>query len=150
LKITITLLTLLLLCSHLSIASDYTGNFKVFMVEPTSRWSDQYGMDYGYGFLDFGLEQDFEVKEYGAWEYTQPWSANAAGFEGVTEGNLAAIGVVFDDSSVTQDAFPPWGYWFNAHFVDASLIAYPGMPASISPGGGYTHTVFIEQGATTG
>lgn len=144
-------LTLLLVFIGTSLAQqDYTGQLKIFIVEPTSRWSDAYGFSYGFGFLDFGMETMVDVKESGAWEQTSTWVANAAGFEGVTESNIASIAVLTDDTAITEDAYPPYGFFFDAYYVDAAVMTTPGQASVHQPTGGFTHTVFIEQGGTSG
>lgn len=150
-KISVVALLLVLAIPVIATAQeDYYGSVRVFVVEPTSRWHDSYGVDYEFGFLDFALEQQFDVKQLGSWQATAQWTANQAGFEGVTEDNVAVIVVINADEAVTTDAFPPYGYFFDAYYVDRATMVLPGAYGLDNPTGGFTHTVFIEQGATSG
>ena len=124
---------------------DYLANVRVFMVEPTSRWTDGLGNPYGFGFLDFALDSEVEIKEYDTWQQTTSWSAIAAGFSGTTPSNMMAIAVVFNHDSSLTDAFPGYGYWFWAHYVDATAAATTTQPGDNTPVSGFTHTEFIEQ-----
>ena len=148
--ITVVIVAALLLPLTSSAQEDYSGTLRLFVVEPTSRWHDSFLADYEYGFLDFAAVRQVDVKELDAWQTTVQWNANQAGFEGVTEDNIAVIAVLYADTSVVSDAFPPYGYFYDAYYVDRATLAVPGGFGIDNPTGGFSHTVFIEQGATSG
>ncbi len=57
--------------------------------------------------------------------------------------------VVFNGTPVVTDAWPNSGYWFNAYYADATAEARPNLIGENSTDGGYTHTVFVEEGTAT-
>ena len=69
----------------------------------------------------------------------------------VSELNIAATVAVFDrDDAHSALAAPQYGSnAFTAYYVDGSAIARPGQPGANNAGGGYTHTVFIEEATAT-
>ncbi len=130
-------------------AADYAGTIRVFMVEPVSRWADGNGDAYGFGLLDFALEQAVEIKEYEAWEQTVVFNPAASGFT-VSPSNIMAQAVLFNVDSVETDAFPPYGNLFQAHYVDAAAQARPGQVGMNSTALGFTHTAWVEQSGSGG
>ncbi len=131
-------------------AADYTGTVRIFMVEPVSQWTDGNGDPYGFGFLDFSLEAEIDLKDYDVYEQTVVWNASLAGFENLSESNIMAMVAVFNSDSVETDAFPGYEYWFWAHNVDAAAAARPGEISLNSTEGGFTHTVWVEQSGSGG
>ena len=131
-------------------AADYTGTVRIFMVEPVSQWTDGNGDSYGFGFLDFALEAEIDLKDYDVYEQTVTWNASLAGFENLSESNIMAMVAVFNSDSVETDAFPGYEYWFWAHYVDASAAARPGETGLNSTESGFTHTVWVEQSGSGG
>lgn len=127
----------------------YSGTVRVFMVEPESRWQDNWNKRYNYGFLDFALVTGVNIGDMSTWEQSIVWNAASAGYGDITENNIAAIAVVFNSTPHVQDAYPPNGFWFNAYYVDASALALPGLPGQNEVTVDFTHTVFIEEGTAT-
>jgi len=149
-KVTLAGLLLSAIISGVATADDYTGTVRIFMVEPTSRWADGNGDPYGFGFLDFALEENIDLKDYDAWEQTVSFNPSTAGFEDVTEDNIMAMVVVFNSDSVQTDAFPGYEYYFWAYYTDAAAAATPGEIALNSSDGGFSHTVWVEQSGSGG
>ncbi len=149
-QIAVLILLMTSLTSPSPVADDFLGTVRVFVVEPTSRWSDCDGYDFGFGFLDFAVEEPLDLKELGAWEFSTQWDANLAGFENVTADNVVVIAVVYNSDSVLADALPPYGYYFYIHNVETAALALPGGFGIDQSEGGFTHTVFVELGVNTG
>lgn len=144
------LLTVAIVLPLSAFPADYTGTVRVFMVEPTSRWADGNGDAYGFGFLDFALEEAIDLKDYDVWEQTVVFNASLAGFEDVSVSNIMAQAVVFNSEAVETDAFPGYSYMFDAYYTDAVAVATPGTVGLNSEEGGYTHTVWVEQSGSGG
>ncbi|MFH1686666.1 MAG: hypothetical protein ABIE70_03995 [bacterium] len=146
----VTCLFLLISAGDAQAQADYYGTVRVFITEPVSRFADGLGNPYEFGFLDFALVEEIEVKEYDYYEATADWNAISAGFSSVVPTNIQAVAVVFNAEFEVRDAFPGYGYWFNAHFVDAAAPALIGVPGDNTPHGGLTHTVFLESAGSSG
>lgn len=128
---------------------DYTGTLRVFISEPTSRWTDNNGMKYDYGFLDFAMVSSLSIPYLGTYEETQTWTAVGSQFNSITQDNVVAQAVVYNSVGVRNYSDPPSGYPFDAYYVDAAAQASPGVPGSNIVDGSSTHTVFIEEGTAT-
>ena len=131
-------------------AEGYTCTVRLYIVEPYSRWQDANLDHFSFGFLDFGMIEEIEVDNGATWMSTVSWTGSSAGFPDITEDNIMVIAVLFNSASTPTDAYPPEGYWFNAHNVDASAASTPGVLGRDTASGSYTHTVFIEEGSETG
>lgn len=131
------------------VADDYAGTIRVFIVEPVSRWADGNGDAYGYGLLDFALQLEVDIKDYEAWEQTVVFNPGLSGFT-VSPSNIMAQAVLFNGDFVETDAFPPYGYLFNAHHTDAAAQVRPGQISSNSTALGFTHTAWVEQSGSGG
>lgn len=127
--------------------SAYVGNFRIYVVEPQARWKDNDNAPYHYGFLGFALNEDIVLTGapytgsvvWDADDYTPTYSLNSS--------NIEVIGVVFNKNESHQAySDPPSGYPFTAYYSDACAAATPGHPGSNSTDGGFTHTVFLEEG----
>jgi len=130
--------------------ADYIGTVRIFITEPESRYADGLGNPYQFGFLDFALIENIEVKEYDFYEMTVQWNAISAGFSSVVPSNINVVAVVFNEEFEVLDAFPGYGHWFDAHFVDAVAPASVGVPGSNLVTGGFTHPVFLESAGSSG
>ncbi len=131
-------------------STDFDGSVRIFVNEPESRWTDGLGETYDFGFLDFALTEEIEVKQHDLWQQELTWNAVAAGFGGTSPDNLQIQAVVFRGDSVPTDGFPPYGHWFDAYYVDAACAASSGQPGSSSSAGGFTHLVFLELAGSSG
>ncbi|RKX24505.1 MAG: hypothetical protein DRP45_08045 [Candidatus Zixiibacteriota bacterium] len=127
---------------------DHSGNLVVYMVEPYSRWVDAEGTNFGFGFLNFAMDQLLTIPYGTVWEHTMHWDAAAVGYGSVQDTNIMAIAVMFDTLPHQTDAFPPYEQWFNAYYVDAAAAATPGQPGQNETAPGFTHTVFVEEGTS--
>lgn len=131
------------------VADDYSGTIRVFVVEPVSRWADGNGDAYAFGLLDFALQLEVDIKDYEAWEQTVVFNPGLSGFT-VSPSNIMAQAVLFNIDSVEEDSFPPYGYLFQAHYVDAAAQVRPGQIRANSTALGFTHTAWVEQSGSGG
>ena len=147
---TIILIALILSGSAPVFGEPYSGTVKLYMVEPESRWHDANGGAFQFAFLNWALYESITLNDGEVWNQSTVWDATAAGYGDVTADNIMVIGASFNDEAVQQDAYPPYGYYFDAHYVDAAAA---GTPAGLVPypsGAGYTHEVFVEIGLSGG
>lgn len=136
--------------SPYSAIADFDGKVMIYVVEPISRWQDANLDNYSYGFLDFAIDASFSLPDKDMYSQTVIWDANAAGFENVTVDNIMVIAAVFENEEHLEDSYPPYGYWYYAHYADAAAAATPGYPGQNVTASGFTHTVFVEEGTSTG
>jgi hypothetical protein len=128
----------------------YGGTLKVYVAEPTSRWvNSNDGVAYHHGFLDYAMIKGISIPDGQRYETSATWNSQTAGYGNITQANIEAIAVVFDDLAVVTDGYPPSGSWFNAYYTDASALAKAGAVGQNSTGSGYTHSVFIEEGTAS-
>lgn len=144
-----TLLSILLLASVAFSAEDYHGRLTLFVVEPTSQWNDNTGFPFNFGFLDYAFDQDIIIPANSSYNQNLTWKPADAGYPGVTENNIMVIAVLFNADYDTNYAYPPANNPFLAHYVDAAAGAAPGEVDS-NQVGTFTHTVLLEEAASTG
>ncbi|MCK5127108.1 MAG: hypothetical protein KAR42_12715 [candidate division Zixibacteria bacterium] len=129
---------------------NFTGTIRVYIVEPTSRYFDYNFTAYENGFLDFAINQSISIPYQDSITLTQVWNGSSAGFGDITETNIGAVAVVFNDEGVTNYSDPPTARPFTAYYTDACAMALAGETVSDNATGAYTHTVFIEEGTAHG
>ena len=138
-------LIFLILISSVYANDPYIGSLKIYMVEPESRYYDDSSHAYENGFLGYATYIDINV-EYGTtWESVFNWDSQNAGFDYVTEDNIRAISVLFEDEYFLGDANPPNSYWFIGYRTEATAGAAPGNYGQNKRDGSFTHTVFLEE-----
>jgi len=124
----------------------YTGDLRVYIVEPSSRW-DNYDRDpYHYGFLDFAIEETLSIDYLDTYTTETTWIASEAGYSNVKENNVIVIATVFSPEVNKAYAYPPAKNPFDAHYVDAAAGAEPGETGYNTVNEDFTHTVFVEEG----
>jgi len=124
----------------------YEGTLRVYMVEPESRWVyNNGGAHIGQAVMDIPIVVVLDIPGGSTASYSIQWDASANGFNGVTADNFAAAAAVFQANCDTIDSYPPYGYMFERHIVDASATATPGSPGMNVAEGDYTHSVFCEE-----
>jgi len=129
--------------------ANYTGTIRVFVSEPEGRWRDDTQRVYEHAFLDFALVTPVSVAYQDTYQQTVTWDASAEGFTAITEDNIEVFAVLYNGAGHTEYSDPPSGAPFTAHDVDAACCARPGETGYDTSYGGYTHTVFIEEGSAT-
>ncbi|HEC76913.1 MAG TPA: hypothetical protein ENI33_06635 [Thermoplasmatales archaeon] len=134
---------------------NYEGFFKIYVVEPTSRWKDNEGDYYHFGFLSFAKEEIININAGGEIAENVIWNASEHGYE-ISRDNIMAIAVVFNKEGNTGYSDPPENeHSFIAHYVDACTAEEPApdspphieflkMPGSIV---GYTNVSFEWEGS---
>jgi hypothetical protein len=129
---------------------NYNCYLRIYINEPVSRFRDSNGREYEFGFLAFAKNEPLSIPYLETYTDTMIW--NAPYFvDTVSETNIAVSAAVFNqDEAHTTYSDPPYNdNTFTAYYVDGSAIATPGHPGTNSPGGGYTHTVFLEEATAT-
>jgi len=128
----------------------YTGTLRLYLVEPVGRWIDDNHGLYHQGFLDFPLVEPLNLADGATIYRAATWDAATTPMGFITEQNIQVIAVAFNSMPHYKDAYPPYGFYFYAHYVDAAAFATPGVPGTSEidvPG--YTHRVFVEEGTRT-
>ena len=124
----------------------YTGDLRVYIVEPSSRW-DNYDRDsYHYGFLDFAIEETLSIDYLDTYTTETTWIALDEGYSNIKENNVIVIAAVFNLEINKEYAYPPNKNSFDAHYVDAAAGAEPGETGYNTVNEDFTHTVFVEEG----
>jgi len=127
----------------------YTGNLRVYVVEPESRWDDYDDNPYHYAFLDFAIDEKLSIEYQDTYTNQVTWDASDAGYSNVGEDNIIVIASIFSPEINKAYANPPFQYPFNAHYVDAAAGAEPGETGSNTVNEDFTHTVFVEEATAT-
>ncbi len=129
---------------------DYIGWLRIFVVEPVSRWLDDQGQNYHYGFLDFALDSILILPD-GSRSYTSfDWDASLSGFGDITGDNIMVVAAIFKTTPHQAYSFPPNFNPFTAYYSDAVASAANGEVDSNKTAPGFTHTVLVEDGSNTG
>jgi hypothetical protein len=131
--------------AHSDGGATYDGRLLVFLVEPTSRWTDNWDSPFHFGFLDWSVDSMISFSQDDTIYVTADWYAPDHGFSSIDEHNIMAIAAVFNSEGYERYSKPSSGtYPFMAHFVDATAGATPGNPGNNQTGSGFTHTVLVE------
>ncbi|MEA2054263.1 MAG: PKD domain-containing protein [Candidatus Thermoplasmatota archaeon] len=81
----------------------YKGHLRAYIVEPVSRWNDQQGNPYHFGFLGFAFDRSLSLAKNGVkslggdtYEFTTTWRGSLHGFSDISEDNIMVITAVFN------------------------------------------------------
>ncbi len=80
----------------------YQGTLRIFMSEPESRYTDQGGKKYEFGFLRFADVVGLNINTGEVYTHEVTWDASNAGFTGVDPDNIVAQAVCFDPTPHTN------------------------------------------------
>ena|GEM_PF-1138650 len=133
----------------------YTGTIRVFVTERLGRWSDSEGKQFRYAFLSFALEEAISLNETDSMMWSLEWDGNdytdAEGdpYSDLVESNIKVIAAVFNSASYTGYSDPPSGAPFQVHEIDAVAGAKCGGTGHNLTIGTFTHSVLVQDGATT-
>lgn len=128
---------------------NYDGRLRVFVVEPTSRWSDYDYKKYHYGFLSFAVDTPVSIPYLETANIQKVWDGNNYNFGNITEDNIMVIAVLYNKDSVIAYSDPPSAAPYYSHYVDAAAAATPGHTGADTSTANSTHTTFIEEGTAT-
>ncbi len=129
---------------------EYIGWLRIFVVETVSRWLDDQGNNYHYGFLDFALDSILILSD-GSRSYASfDWDASLSGFGDITGSNIMVVATMFKAIPHQGYSFPPSYNPFTAYYCDAVAAAANGEVDSNITAPGFTHTVLVEDGSSTG
>ena len=129
--------------SLVAIDSSYTGHLRVYVVEPVSRWKDNNGEPYHFGFLGFAFDDDISIDSQDTLQKSLTWNGD------VTKENVMVIAVVSNSEQHQKYASPPSDKPFKAYYTDATAAATPGNTGYNKATKGFTHTVFVEEVTAT-
>jgi hypothetical protein len=134
----------------------YFCQLKVYIVEPISRYRDNNGINYEFGFLDFAIDTALNLQHQIPFNKTVTWDPDLNEISGgISESNIKVIAVFFNHI----EGFPQYSYIqpgypvddpFVAYHADACAAAEPGETGYNEVAGGYTHTVFLEEATWDG
>ena len=127
----------------------YTGRLRIYVVEPVSRWYNDAGNPYNFGFLDFAYDDTVSVDYMEEKTINVEWNPSEAGYSDVSPDNIMAIAAVFNPTPHEGHAYPPFSNPFDAYYVDACAAAMPGGEGENVKQGSITHTVLVEVGTAT-
>ncbi len=128
----------------------YSAYLKLYVNKPESDWKDKNGGIYAYGFLDYALDTVVMVEDGMRHYRTGIWAEGVSSvWNPLEEDNIMVTAVLFNTELHVGYADPPNGNAFFAYYNDAAAAALAGTSDSDDTGGGYTHTVFVEEGTAT-
>lgn len=127
----------------------YSGTIHVFVTEIEGRWEDADDQIFPYAFLSFALQEPFSLGENDSLTWEVQWDGNLYGFGNVQESNLKVVAAVFNAASYTNYSDPPSGAPFAVHEIDACAAATCGTTGYNVAPTGFTHTVLVQEGATS-
>jgi hypothetical protein len=147
------IVTALLLClvSSIAVATgsaavdtdvSYSGYIRVFVTEINSRWHDAAGRSFRYAFLDFALRDTFYLGPEQQLTWDTVW--DGSGFSNLDQANIKIIAALYDSSCYTGYSYPPDGWEFDIHEVDACAAAVCGETGHNLKTADFTHTVLVE------
>jgi thiol-disulfide isomerase/thioredoxin len=128
--------------------TDYRGNLKIYMVEPTSRWDTNDNEPYHFGFLDFAFDGKIDISD----TFTKNifWNPSWDQSWDVDEDNIMAIAVLFNEDSEIRHSIPDTQErQFDAYFADAAAGATADTSGYNKVTDDFTHTVFVEKATAT-
>lgn len=121
----------------------YTGQLRIYVVEPISRWNNYCGDPYHFGFLGFACNENISIEPQTTLQKSITWYGT------ITPNNAMVIAVVFNSKQHQEYANPPLRKPFWAYYTDATAAATPGHTGYNTVTTNFTHTVFIEEGTAT-
>ena len=134
-----------LLSTKITESLPYKGYLRIYVVEPTSRWNNNEGEPYHFGFLDFAFNDIISIDYQDIYTDSIIWNGDQEGFGDISENNIMVIAVLFNQEIKAGFSNPPLSYPFEAHYVDAAAAVLPGNSESNAVTEDFTHTVFVEE-----
>lgn len=134
----------------------YTGVLRVYVTEAIGRWQDDDNNVFHNAFLAFALDESISLGETDTLSWEVMWDGNnysdgyGTYFGDISEDNIRVIAAVFNSAGYTGYSDPPTGAPFVVHEVDACAAATCGTEGYNMVNQDFTHTVLVEDGASTG
>lgn len=110
----------------------YEARLRAYVVEPTSRWNDDAGNPYHFGFLGWAFNRNISISYGNTFTETTRWDASRYDYDSIDPDNLMVIGVLFNAEGHEGYAEPPNGHPFTAHYVDQTTVVTP-VPDTTPP-----------------
>lgn len=102
--------------------SSYPGRLRIYVIELVSTlWNDYSGDPYYHAFLDFAVNEEIDISAGDTLSDTVTWDGAAAGYPGITQGNIQVILAVFGNTPHQSYSDPPSGNPFWAYFSDEAI-----------------------------
>ena len=127
----------------------YVGDLKLYVIEPDGRWDDSQSSPFEMAFLDFAFDSVLNLTVDEEFNRYIDWTPNITH---VTEDNVMVVAVLYDRNAgypASSDTGVGTDFPFTAYYPDAVVGCVPGEVDTAGAGGGYTHTVFLEDHSTT-
>jgi len=113
-------------------AGSYEGRMRAYVVEPVSRWNDDDGNPYHFGFMGFAINETVSLGYGMTYTSEAVWDGASYGYSDISPDNLMVIAVVFNGDITQGYANPPSEYPFDAHYADQAIAAIP-TPDTVPP-----------------
>jgi thiol-disulfide isomerase/thioredoxin len=117
----------------------YQGKLRIYIVEKESRWSDNSGTSYHFGFLDYAFDDKISIDYQETYNNKIMWKGD------ISEDNVIVMAAIFNQQATLGYSNPAFEKPFEAYAVDASTSATPGNIGYNTVSEDFTHTVFIEE-----
>jgi hypothetical protein len=133
----------------------YTGTIRVYVLEAIGRWDDDDGNTFHNAFISFALQEGISLAETDTLTWDLLWNGNdyvdywGHPYNYLTEDNVKVVAAVFNSSGYPGYSDPPTGGQFIVNEVDACAGTMCGMTGYNTVYDNFTHTVLLEDGATT-
>jgi len=128
---------------------NYTGRIRIYVVEKTSRWYNDYysASPYKFGFLDFAANTQLDIPYLDTYSDTVVY--NGSGWGPLDGNNMMVIAAVFNPSPHLEYT-EYLGNPFYAFYVDATAAAdVDSVWPNNSTYPNFTHTVLVEEATAT-
>jgi len=126
-----------------STAATYTGTIRVFVTD-NDLWNDNSGVRFHNAVVGIPLQQSFSLADGDSLEWDLEFN-----YYYLTEQSAFAVAAVYNSYGYQGYSVPPGSNPFTVHEVDAAAEAGCGRTGYSVAGGGFTHTVLVEEGATS-
>jgi hypothetical protein len=121
----------------------YTGTIRIFVTD-NDLWNDNAGVRFHNAVVGIPLQQSFSLADGDSLEWDTEFN-----YYYLTEQSAVVVAAVYNSYGYQGYSVPPSSNPFTVHEVDAAAEAGCGRTGYNIAAGGFTHTVLVEEGATS-